>query len=125
MYKDITNINLKGDWSNLSFLKNLGTLIISYIVGQFVGVFNLKEPDDLSQEAPNIFKKYPSVEVITIGTHNPMQIFQENKAFFNSGTWIPIVEQTVGNLKEDKTYNYLEISFLEKNIYERFSQSLE
>jgi hypothetical protein len=45
-----------------------------------------------------------------------MQIFQENKAFFNSGTWIPIVEQTVGNLKEDKTYNYLEISFLEKNI---------
>jgi hypothetical protein len=43
-----------------------------------------------------------------------MQIFQENKAFFNSGTWIPIVEQTVGNLKEDKTYNYLEISFLEK-----------
>jgi hypothetical protein len=54
-----------------------------------------------------------------------MQIFQENKAFFNSGTWIPIVEQTVGNLKEDKTYNYLEISFLEKNIYERFSQSLE
>jgi hypothetical protein len=50
-----------------------------------------------------------------------MQIFQENKAFFNSGTWIPIVEQTVGNLKEDKTYNYLEISFLEKKIFTKDS----
>lgn len=122
MYKDITNINLKGDWSNLSFLKNLGTLVISYIIGQFVGVFNLKEPDDLSQEAPNIFKKYPNLEVITMGhTHNPMQIFQDNKAFFNSGTWIPIVEHTVGNLKEDKTYNYIELNFLEKELFTKDS----
>ena len=122
MYKDITYFNLKGDWSNLSFLKNLGTLVLSYIIGQFVGVFNLKEPDDLSQESSNIFRKYPDVEVITMGhTHNPIQIFQENKAFFNSGTWIPIIEQTVGSLKENKTYNYLEISFLEKELFTKDS----
>ncbi|MFY7828466.1 MAG: hypothetical protein ACOVQ4_15160 [Flectobacillus sp.] len=122
MYKDIMNINLKGDWGNLGFLKNLGTLVLSYIIGQFVGIFNLKEPDDLSQEAPRIFKKYPELEVITMGhTHNPMQIFHENKAFFNSGTWIPIVEQSVGNLKEDKTYNYLEINFLEEYLFSKDS----
>jgi hypothetical protein len=48
--------------------------------------------------------------LITFGrTHNPDQFEQDDLWFYNTGTWIPILEVTSADVRNDKTYTYLHI----------------
>ena len=52
---------------------------------------------------------------MTMGhTHNPGEyIFkfgeEDCRRFYNSGTWIPVVESSTADIREDKTYTFLYI----------------
>jgi hypothetical protein len=93
-------------------LKWAGSLLISYLLGRLSAWFQLTEPDSLEQFARLRFddndKNY---RIITMGhTHNPGEyIFKEGKRFYNTGTWIPIIETSTAEVREDKTYTYLHL----------------
>lgn len=92
----------------MSLLKSIVPLIGSYFMGRIVSHFRLSEPDNLYGDSGPIFKKYPDVEIITMGhTHIPYQKYQENKKYINSGTWIPVVEYSSLALRDDNTYNFI------------------
>jgi len=40
-------------------------------------------------------------------THNPEQFREQERWYFNTGTWIPIVEASSQAIREDRTYTYL------------------
>ena len=48
---------------------------------------------------------------MTMGhTHNPGEyLFNKNKRFYNTGTWIPIIENSTADIREDKTYTFLHL----------------
>ena len=49
-------------------------------------------------------------------THNPGQyLFDKDKRFYNTGTWIPIIETSTADIREDKTYSFLHLIRDENN----------
>ena len=90
-------------WSILS-------LIISYGIGRLVVWLNLTEPDDLNKDARNKLRENKPYRLITFGhTHNPDQFKDDGRWFYNTGTWIPIVELSNAQIREDKTYTFLHL----------------
>jgi len=95
----------------LEVVKNFGFLILSYFFSRFVAYFQLVEPDSLSKDARKAFSENSKYRLITFGhTHNPDQFEQDDRWFYNTGTWIPILEVTSADVRNDKTYTYLHIS---------------
>jgi hypothetical protein len=44
-------------------------------------------------------------------THNPGQYcFSDGIMFYNSGTWIPIIETSTAEVREDKTYTFIHLT---------------
>ncbi len=94
----------------MNFLGNFGTLFLSYLFARVVAYFQLEEPSTLSSFAQNVFAKRPKIELITFGhTHNPDQFNNNGKKFFNTGTWIPVVEISSAEIRFDKTYIFLRV----------------
>ncbi|MEO8398497.1 MAG: hypothetical protein ABI550_01650 [Ignavibacteriaceae bacterium] len=101
-----------------NLLGNLGTLFLSYLFARIAAYFQLEEPSSLSNFGEEIFAKRPDLKIMTVGhTHNPDQFFKNNKKFFNTGTWIPIVETSSAEIRQDKTYTFLNVdSDIEGNL---------
>jgi UDP-2,3-diacylglucosamine pyrophosphatase LpxH len=94
----------------LEVVKNFGFLILSYFFSRFVAYFQLVEPDSLSKDARKAFSANSKYGLITFGhTHNPDQFEQDDRWFYNTGTWIPILEVSSADVRNDKTYTYLHI----------------
>jgi UDP-2,3-diacylglucosamine pyrophosphatase LpxH len=94
----------------LSFGSSLGGLVFSYFLSRVVAYFQLEEPDSLSKNAREEFVKNPDYRIITFGhTHNPDQTLTNGRWFFNTGTWIPIVEMSSADIREDRTYTVLRL----------------
>ena len=91
-------------------LTSIGSLIASYFLGRLVGWLNLKEPDDLTKDARKKLRDNKPYRLITFGhTHNPDQFKDDGRWFYNTGTWIPIVEMSNAQIREDKTYTFLHL----------------
>jgi UDP-2,3-diacylglucosamine pyrophosphatase LpxH len=91
-------------------LTSLGSLIASYFLGRLVGWLNLKEPGDLTRDAQKKLAENTDYRLVTFGhTHNPDQFRDGQRWFFNTGTWIPIVELSSAEIREDKTYTFLHL----------------
>ena len=88
-----------------SFVKAFLSLAGSYFLSRFVAHFQLSEPSTLKNDARLIMVDHPEYQFVTMGhTHNPDQFRQRNQYFFNTGTWIPIIEISTAEVREDKTY---------------------
>jgi UDP-2,3-diacylglucosamine pyrophosphatase LpxH len=100
----------------LNILKNFGFLFLSYIFGRLLAMAGLKSPPSLSLHAKEIMDKNPSLEAVLFGhTHNPDQKkFENDKWYFNTGTWIPIFETSSADVRLDKTYTFIAINCNEK-----------
>ena len=95
----------------LSVAKNLGFLFLSYVFARIMTAVKLKGPNSFYADAQNILNTNDQIEIVTFGhTHNPEQISDHNKWYFNTGTWIPIYESTSSDVRMDKTYTFLQIS---------------
>jgi hypothetical protein len=94
----------------LEIVKNFGFLALAYVFSRFVAYFQLVEPDSLSKDAHRIFSQDNRYRLMTFGhTHNPDQFEQAGRWFYNTGTWIPILETSNANVRTDKTYTFLHI----------------
>ena len=91
-------------------LTSIASLIISYALARVVGRLNLVEPGDLTRYAREKLAEKSSYCLVTFGhTHNPDQFKENGRWFYNTGTWIPIVEMSSAELREDKTYTFLHL----------------
>ena len=80
----------------------------SYFLTRLVAYFQLAEPDALAANARNLLLAHNKYRIVTMGhTHNPDQFAQGERRYFNTGTWIPIIESSVAEVREDKTYTFL------------------
>jgi UDP-2,3-diacylglucosamine pyrophosphatase LpxH len=91
-------------------LKNLAFLSISYFFGRLFSFFSLSAPTSFYPDAQVIFDAYSDVEIVSFGhTHDPEQKKQGAKAYYNTGTWIPVYELDAANVRMDKTYTFLQL----------------
>lgn len=106
-----------------SFLMGVGSLVASYFLARFLAYFQLEEPSSLAPEAEVLMRQYPSARYFVMGhTHNPEQFMaQSGQFFYNSGTWIPIVETSSATLRADKTFTLLRFSV---NAFGKFSPTI-
>jgi len=92
--------------------QDIGLPVLSYFLGRIVAYLQLEEPTDLDQPARQVLAHQPRFRLATFGhTHNPTQFTAQRQHYCNSGTWIPIVETSTAELREDRTYTFLELHF--------------
>jgi UDP-2,3-diacylglucosamine pyrophosphatase LpxH len=98
-------------WSYiLPQLKNLVFLSFSYFTGRIFSFFSLSAPTSFYPAAQIILDAYPEVEIVSFGhTHDPEQKKSGVKAYYNTGTWIPVYQLDASNVRLDKTYTFLQI----------------
>lgn len=91
-------------------LLNSGFLVLSYIFGRIMVLVKLSGPASLYGNALDVFGEVRGLQVVTFGhTHNPEQFDKNGKSYFNTGTWIPVFEIAVADVRLDKTYTYLHL----------------
>ncbi|MDP9040365.1 MAG: hypothetical protein M3N30_00180, partial [Bacteroidota bacterium] len=92
-------------------LKNLLFLSLSYFLGRLFSIFSLSAPTTFYPDAELIFDHNSGISYVTLGhTHDPEQKISGNKAYYNTGTWIPVYELDAANVRLDKTYTFLQFS---------------
>ncbi len=88
----------------LDLFMSLGGLILSYFLARLVAWLQLKEPDSLESPGEALLKS-GAYRFVTMGhTHTPNLFGIEGGIFYNSGTWIPIVQSSSANLRSDRDY---------------------
>lgn len=109
-YVDPAKIQLKVPSFLLSGALNLMGLVLSYFLARIVAFLQLKEPHDLSEAAQKLFDQNPALRMVLFGhTHHPTQFRNREKWFFNTGTWITVVENSTAAILPDKTFVFLHI----------------
>lgn len=95
----------------VSLLEQVGLLIGSYLLSRLVSWFQLDEPSSLEKYAKtrHAGTKY---QIMAMGhTHNPGGYLMNGRyRFYNTGTWIPVIESSTGSLRVDKTYTFLRLT---------------
>jgi UDP-2,3-diacylglucosamine pyrophosphatase LpxH len=93
--------------------KNVGGLLVPYFLARLVSWFQLSEPDSLFQFARRRDRSPGGpFRIMTMGhTHNPGEYFLDgpNKRFYNTGTWIPVIETSSADVREDRMYTFLHL----------------
>jgi hypothetical protein len=92
---------------------NLLALLPGYFLSRLVAWFHLSEPSSLDKFA-KIRLENTNYKIITMGhTHNPgeylFKINNEYRRFYNTGTWIPVIETSTAEIREDKTITFLHL----------------
>ncbi|HEY6172146.1 MAG TPA: hypothetical protein VIX80_07810 [Candidatus Kapabacteria bacterium] len=92
----------------MSGLTSIGGMIMSYVLSRLVAKLGLKEPTALGDSAREHFKNNSAHSLITLGhTHHPDEFYEDGKQFFNTGTWIPIIETSSAEVSYERTFTYL------------------
>jgi hypothetical protein len=110
----ITSLIEQGSASGLlsKLEQDIGAPVLSYFLGRLVAYLQLREPGDLDEPARKLLLDQPRYRFATFGhTHNPTQFNLGKSRYCNSGTWIPVVEISTAEVREDRTYTFLELSF--------------
>ena len=109
---DISKIEETGGITAIIFqqVKSLILLFFSYLLARIVSWFQLTEPSSLDKYAKERFKG-TDYKIMTMGhTHNPGEyLFNDRQRFYNTGTWIPVIETSTADVREDKTYTFLHL----------------
>lgn len=94
----------------LDVAKDLAWGFLSYLLARLVAYFQLEEAGALVGPAREIFAENSSYRFVTFGhTHNPDQVEDHDRWFYNTGTWIPIVEISSAEVRHDRTYTFLHL----------------
>lgn len=111
-----TQTSILKTWENtmLRAVGSIGSLVLSYFVARLVAFLQLVEPSSLNAYARHVINRSGrGYRVMTMGhTHNPDACdAKANKAiFYNSGTWIPVIEIATAAVREDKIYTFLHLA---------------
>lgn len=94
----------------MSGLTSIGGMVLSFVLSRIVAKLGLKEPTALSEFAREHFKNHPNHSLVTLGhTHHPDEFNEDGKQFFNTGTWIPIIETSSAEVSYERTFTYLHV----------------
>ena len=95
----------------VTLAKNTGLLIFSYLLARAVAWYQLEEPTSLESYAAARRAGEPFT-LMTMGhTHVPGEDRLDGGCrFYNSGTWIPVVETSTAAIREDRTYTFLHVT---------------
>jgi len=94
----------------LAVVKNFGFLFLSYIFGRIMSMVQLSPPQAFFPFAQAVFTEKPHLQLVTFGhTHTPEQIRDNDKWYINTGTWMPVFDTSIADVRTDKTYSYLYI----------------
>lgn len=89
-------------------LELVALLAVQYFLIQAVAQLQLSEPDSLAEFAHMRFKENPAYRLMTFGhTHTPDQFEDRGRWFYNTGTWIPIVEFSAADIRENRCFAFL------------------
>lgn len=92
-------------------LKTLVWGILSFFFVKIAAWFQLTEPEDLNEDAKKIIDTHPEYKFVIMGhTHNPDQFEYHYSWFFDTGTWIPIVEVSSSEIRWDKTFSFIHLT---------------
>ena len=92
-------------------LKALAWGVLSYFFVKIVAYFQLEEPGDLNEDAKRVMDAHPEYKFVILGhTHNPEQFEYKGSWFYNTGTWIPIVEISSAEIRWDKTFTFIHLT---------------
>ena len=92
-------------------VRDASWLVGSYVLSQVVAWLQLREPADLDEPARRLLRQNPEWRILTMGhTHNPSHLRQGEQVYFNTCTWIDIVEITSGELRLDCANLFLQVS---------------
>ena len=91
-------------------LKTVALMFLSYALARVVAWFQLAEPESLDRFARTRFEG-TNYRIMTMGhTHNPGEyLFADGRRFYNTGTWIPVIEISTASVREDRTYTFLHL----------------
>lgn len=96
------------NWLRSGVVTSFAAMVAAYLLSRIVAYFQLSEPSSLAVPAMKIFEGHPEYKLSTMGhTHNPDQRVKDGRWFYNTGTWIPIVELDTAQIRGDKTYTFL------------------
>ena len=111
--------DVTGTFSGVPMFNTIASTLLAPVAGyfwmKFVAWFQLDEPGSLAEDAHRRGTAHPAYRCIVLGhTHNPEQsIFRlqcGDCSYFNTGTWIPVIETSTADLREDKTYAFLHLA---------------
>jgi UDP-2,3-diacylglucosamine pyrophosphatase LpxH len=100
----------------INYAQNILMIFLSYLLARLAAWFQLSEPSSLNGFAKKRFEG-TDYKIMTMGhTHNPGEYsFDGDRRFYNTGTWIPIIETSTADIREDKTYTFLHLKRDENN----------
>jgi len=95
----------------VTLAKNAGLLILSYLLARVVAWYQLEEPSSLETYAAARRAGTPFT-IMTMGhTHVPAEARIHGECrFYNTGTWIPVIETSSAAIREDRTYTFLHVT---------------
>ncbi|MCW3091648.1 MAG: hypothetical protein JWP81_2717 [Ferruginibacter sp.] len=92
----------------LNFIMNFGYLFLSYIFGRVMVMFQLSSPPTFFPFAKAVVDKNQDIQLVIFGhTHNPEQQKWNNKVYINTGTWMPVYDLSMADVRMDKTYSFM------------------
>jgi UDP-2,3-diacylglucosamine pyrophosphatase LpxH len=92
--------------------QDIGAPALSYFLARIVAYLQLREPSDLDEPARELLREHSRYRLATFGhTHNPTQSNLGKSRYCNTGTWIPVIEISTADVREDRTYTFLELRF--------------
>lgn len=95
--------------AGLNLFGSLGWLVLSYFLARILARFQLTEPDSLNSFGEQVLRN-PDYRIVAMGhTHAPDQFRTGEQWFFNTGTWIPLVETSSAALRTDDTFCFLHL----------------
>jgi UDP-2,3-diacylglucosamine pyrophosphatase LpxH len=92
----------------LQAVELVALLAVIYAAIQGVAQLQLSEPDSLAEFAHLRFAENPNYRLMTFGhTHSADQFEDRGHWFYNTGTWIPIVEFSAADIRENRCFTFL------------------
>jgi UDP-2,3-diacylglucosamine pyrophosphatase LpxH len=99
-------------------LKTLILGILSFLFVKMIAFFQLEEKDNINEEAAKIIEAHPEYKFVIFGhTHNPEQFEYNESWYYNTGTWIPMVEINNAEIRMDKTFTFSHLTADKTGVY--------
>jgi UDP-2,3-diacylglucosamine pyrophosphatase LpxH len=94
----------------ITALKVISWGFLTYLFVKLVAYLQLSESPDLNDEARKVIDTHPEYKFVIFGhTHDPEQFEYKGSWYYNTGTWIPIIEISNSEIRWDKTFTFIHL----------------
>jgi UDP-2,3-diacylglucosamine pyrophosphatase LpxH len=126
LFFNLSIISDKLDSYQISIVYKAAILIIwsilSFVIMKILSHYDLEVPSYYSKEAEKLLKNDPKIKLYTVGhSHNPQQLKLGDQVFYNTGTWIPLLEWNSSDIRLNIMFSFVYIKInADKSIQSSF-----